>query len=267
MTSFVATLEELELTEAGPSFVYEALNALSVHYHLSDVVLTVVDDSLGLQMFRLDGKSVSADIAVQLGSAPGLYCVPNAVPALVLDAVQAACQRALSRRVVQFNGVDAEPDQGRAVENTYRVVDRGYSEGMAREVSISFSRFRDVCLDTFHYLRMQHPRALISGMLLTVNAVALIMTVGNLHGPLRFLLGLVVGLVVPGWSLVGLLGLQDAALEVGLTLAVSLASLMVAAQLLMTLHVWHPVVLEEFTCLVCVPSLLRQSRGLWRVQR
>ena len=59
--------------------------------------------------------------------------------------------------------------------------------------------------------------------------------------------------------MVGLLKLRNAALELGLAIAVSLALLMVAAQLLITLDLWHPVTLEELTCLACLPSLIFQS--------
>jgi hypothetical protein len=55
--------------------------------------------------------------------------------------------------------------------------------------------------------------------------------------------------------------LDNAPLEFGLTLAVSLSLLMVVAQILMTVNLWHLVALEEVTCVVCLPSLLFQARG------
>jgi uncharacterized membrane protein len=99
----------------------------------------------------------------------------------------------------------------------------------------------------------------VSISLLVADLVVLIMTIESLHGPLRLVLGLVLGLVVPGWSVVGLLGLENAALEVGLTVAVSLASCMVVAQVLLTVHAWHLGVFQEVTCVLCLPSLIWQA--------
>jgi uncharacterized membrane protein len=102
-------------------------------------------------------------------------------------------------------------------------------------------------------------RVTVSISLLVADLVVLIMTIESLHGPLRLVLGLVLGLVVPGWSVVGLLGLENAALEVGLTVAVSLASCMVVAQVLLTVHAWHLGVFQEVTCVLCLPSLIWQA--------
>jgi uncharacterized membrane protein len=101
-------------------------------------------------------------------------------------------------------------------------------------------------------------RAVASLMLLVVDLGALVFAFANLHGPVRLVLGLVLGAVVPGWSVVGLLKLGNVALEVGLTVAVSLALLMVAAQVLLAAHAWHLVVLQEVTGLVCLPPLAWQ---------
>jgi uncharacterized membrane protein len=91
-------------------------------------------------------------------------------------------------------------------------------------------------------------------VLALVDLLVLAMTIGGLHGWLRISLGLVLGLVIPGWSVVGLLRLQYAALEIGLAVAVSLALLMVTAQVLITAHAWHLVGLQVVTCVLCLPS-------------
>lgn len=101
-------------------------------------------------------------------------------------------------------------------------------------------------------------RATVSMSLLVADLVVLIMTVENLHGPVRLVLGLILGLVVPGWCVVGPLRLDNAALEVGLTVAVSMASCMLVAQVLLSVHAWHLVVFEEVTCVLCLPSLIWQ---------
>ena len=102
-------------------------------------------------------------------------------------------------------------------------------------------------------------RATVSISLLLADLVVLIMTVESLHGPVRLVLGVILGLVVPGWSVVGLLHLENASLEVGLTVAVSLASCMVVAQVLLALDAWHLVVFQEVMCVLCLPSLTWQS--------
>lgn len=102
-------------------------------------------------------------------------------------------------------------------------------------------------------------RASFSITLLVVDLLVLGLTVADLHGPVRFTLGLILFIVIPGWSLVGLLRLGNAALELGLTVAVSLALLMVTAQILLAVHAWHLVVLQEVICLICIPSLIWQT--------
>jgi uncharacterized membrane protein len=107
-------------------------------------------------------------------------------------------------------------------------------------------------------------RATVSAGLLLANVLVFALTVFDVHGPVRFALGLLLGLAIPGWSIVGLLRIRDVALEIGLSVAVSLALLMVAGQIMMTIHFWHPVVLEEVTCVACTPSLYVQSMRLRR---
>lgn len=102
-------------------------------------------------------------------------------------------------------------------------------------------------------------RAVASMLLLGVDVILLVLTTMGVRGPVRFGLGLVLGLVIPGWSIVGLLRLGNAPLEVSLTMAVSLALLMVTAQLMITFRLWHPIALEELTCLACIPSLFAQA--------
>lgn len=104
-------------------------------------------------------------------------------------------------------------------------------------------------------------RAWISLILTVIDVVVLGMTIASVDGPVRFILGLVLVLYIPGWSIVGLLHLHNAPLEVALSVAGSLALLMACAQLLMTVHYWHLGVLEIVVCILCLPSLLIQVRG------
>ena len=102
----------------------------------------------------------------------------------------------------------------------------------------------------------------MSFLLVAVDLLTLVVTLSGLHGPVRFLLGVTLGLFVPGWSVVGLLKLRNAALELALSVGGSLATLTAAAQILMTVHAWHLSGLEVAMCLVCLPSLVWQSRNI-----
>jgi hypothetical protein len=106
-------------------------------------------------------------------------------------------------------------------------------------------------------------RAIISTALVLVDVATFVMTMANIHGSGRFFLGLVFGLAIPGWSVVGLIKLKNAALEVGLTLATSLSLIMILAQFMMTLNLWHPVLLQELLCGLCLPSLWWQAKSIF----
>ena len=95
--------------------------------------------------------------------------------------------------------------------------------------------------------------------LLGIDLAVLVMTIAETHGPARFVLGIVLGTVIPGWSIVGLLRLGNLALEIALALAVGLAVMMLVAQVLISLRAWHLAAFEEITCAACFPSLLWQS--------
>lgn len=108
--------------------------------------------------------------------------------------------------------------------------------------------------------RDERGRRSLSLVLAVVDLSVFVLTIFNQHGTLRFVLGLAFFLLVPGWSVVGLLKLRNVPLEIGLTVASSLALLMTAAQILMATHVWRLAGLEMVFCLLCLPSLIRQSR-------
>jgi hypothetical protein len=111
----------------------------------------------------------------------------------------------------------------------------------------------------------QEVRVIISAALLCVDSLLFVLTVSHSMGPWRFVLGLIFALTTPGWSLVGLMHLKSGALETGLSIASSLALIMLCAQVMMTMGLWHPVALEEVMGVACAPSLIVQSRGFQRV--
>lgn len=99
-------------------------------------------------------------------------------------------------------------------------------------------------------------RRVLSMGVLALDVAATTSAAAGLHGGARLGLGLAFAAVVPGWSVVGHLRLRDTALSVALTLAVSLASLMVVAQLLVTLRWWHLEALQLLIGLTCVAPLV-----------
>jgi hypothetical protein len=106
------------------------------------------------------------------------------------------------------------------------------------------------------------PRTYASRTLLAADVLVFFLSIGDIQGPGRVVLGLTLAVAIPGWSAVGLLKLQNASLEIALSLAVSLAFLMVCAEVLMSVHLWHLVGLEEVISVMCLPSLIWQSQLL-----
>jgi uncharacterized membrane protein (UPF0136 family) len=253
-------LEDLEQRESGLGFVYAALDLLAKRYGLKDVVVVLANESYGTQMFRLGGKAVTANIAARIDAPPGVYCDPDVVPESERDAVHVACDLAYSRHLLEFKASrDAERrNPPRAVFDEIHkgeaVQDRPVRRSLFN-VATHVNSYRSLA----RYLRRQESRVLVSQAALFTDCLVFLLTVSDVHGPIRFVAGLVLGLFIPGWSVVGRLKLRNAALELGLAIAVSVAILMVVAQLLITWHEWHPVTLEELTCLVCLPSLISQS--------
>ena len=109
-------------------------------------------------------------------------------------------------------------------------------------------------------------RARTALLLLLLDVITLVVAVGGVHGHLRFVTGLAMALTVPGWSVVGFLDLRNAPLVIGVTVSVSLSLLMLLAQVIMALHMWHLFGLEVAVGLTCVPLLTWQASG-WRRSR
>jgi uncharacterized membrane protein len=103
-------------------------------------------------------------------------------------------------------------------------------------------------------------RPFASRVFIYVTLANLVLALLNVTGGIRFVLGLVLGVAIPGWSIVGLFHFRDTALEIALSMAMSLAVVIVFAQLLITIHFWHLEAFEVFLCLVCLPSLVYQAK-------
>lgn len=118
----------------------------------------------------------------------------------------------------------------------------------------------DLIGESVRVTRASRPRyrVAVTATLLIIDLVALSMALAGTHGAGRLVTGLAFVFLVPGWSIVGFLELSDKALEVGLTLALSLAFYIVAAQVLLSLHEWHLVAFQEAVGLMAIPPLMWQ---------
>jgi len=99
---FQSMIDELATNELGIGFIYTVLEHLAKRYDLTDAVVVLEHDVLTTQEFRLAGAAVNADHAGRLAAAPGVYCEPDIVPPIELDAVRTACQLALSLHMARF---------------------------------------------------------------------------------------------------------------------------------------------------------------------
>lgn len=104
-------------------------------------------------------------------------------------------------------------------------------------------------------------RRSVSLLLAVFDLILMVLTMVNVHGPVRFALGLILGMVIPGWCIIGWMKLTEPFLEASMTVGVSLALIMLSAQLMLTVHWWHLAVFEVILCVVCLPILLGQA---WR---
>jgi hypothetical protein len=275
--SLQAALEVLSTTESGLGFIYSTLALLVERFNLLDAVIVLEDENVGTQIFRFSGKAVSKNFAARLGVIPGVYCEPRVVVADDLEVVRVACQRELSRHQTRLaraheprsylDNQRAGVASSRAVRERINVIAErlDHSAHDVTRVVDGGSRESNTVSAFFALARERSARELLSAFLAFADVLTLTLTVADVHGPVRYFLGLILGIVIPGWSVVGLIKLKNPALEMGLSMATSLAFVLLAAQLLITAGFWHPIVFEEFTCVVCLPSLLWQSGSRPRI--
>jgi hypothetical protein len=253
--AFQAGLAELTTTEYGLGFIYSALALLAEKYGLNDVVLVLKNETggAGTQIFRLNGKIIDSDFVLRFGDVPGLYCKPREVALADRDALLDACKRALPHpqsRVVATresdeDALESSSDSDRFRSPRYLRASR-FGEVLAKPVSDSETS-------------AQSYRAFLSRVLVAVDLANIVMTLIGAHGPIRFTFGLILGLFIPGWSVIGSLKLRNFALEFCLSMASSLAIILIAAQTMTLLNFWHLGAFEVFVCCVCLIPLVRLS--------
>jgi hypothetical protein len=249
---FQMALENLAATESGLGLVYSALTLLAAHYELDDAVLVLENyrDSARTQIFRLHGKVIDSGFVMRFGDVPGLYSTPQTVSPEDTEALMRASERALSSRKARITA-DQESNElapSPSVRQSWRARSLDPSAAPAERVA-------------------QSRRVFVSGVLVIVDLANLVMTVTGTHGPVRFTLGLTLGLFIPGWSIVGFLNLRNAALEFALSMGSSLAILLIAAQTMTLINFWHLGAFEDFVCCVCLIPLARLSNQFQRTNR
>jgi uncharacterized membrane protein len=111
---------------------------------------------------------------------------------------------------------------------------RDYADGVVPDEAVGTRAFRAPFL-----LRLQ-AREAVTLALLVVDLTALVLAAADAAGTVRFLTGLVTALAVPGWAIVSHLDLRWAAAEVALSVAGSLAIVLLVAQSMVMTRSWGP---------------------------
>lgn len=106
-------------------------------------------------------------------------------------------------------------------------------------------------------------RSYIAACAVIVDLAGLLATTVNEHGPMRMILGLALALFLPGLAIIPPLRLAQPTLEFSLIIAVSLATNLVVAQVLLSVNEWHLVAFQEVLSLVIAPPMVWQARGLF----
>ncbi len=254
------TLDRLRANHWGVDFIYEAMAILTARFSLHDVLIVIDVERVDTLVFRLGGRAVSPDRTEFIGQGPGVYCDPPIVPGNELRILFEACQTELARprTIGQLTHSSTLPRRTPGSSPTARLHER-LNRPLER---ITIGEGDDDWWAEPHQ-GGAFTRLALSRFLLFVDVASLLMALMSFHGPIRFVIGLVLGVAVPGWSIVGLMRLRNSPLEVGLTMALSFSIILVSAQILVTAHLWHLVGFEMALCLACLPSLWKQSRRQW----
>jgi hypothetical protein len=254
-------LDRLRSSETGAGYVYFALDLLASRYALSDVYIVIDLGTLGLQVFRLGGKTTFPARDEVQNAPPGLYCQPPVVPEDDARLFYEACALELKSPRPLQPGIDklysADSFSSRAASRT------NADEFDESDDDWFISGSTGDRWNASQYQSAPQVRRKFTQFLVAVDIANLIMAFANTQGPARFFLGLLFGVLVPGWSIIGFLKLKNGALEIGLSVATSLSFIMISAQIMITLSLWHLVAYEEILCIACLLPLLLQSTVVW----
>jgi hypothetical protein len=256
--SLDAALDRLREERSGMAFIYAAMDLFAAHFVLSDVVVVFFDGHGGTQIFRLGGKPISPDRKSLITAAPGVYCYPSLDDVEGTDLLFERCKK-------EFTDLRSRGDASTGVISPRPFRERTREEPKRAEAEPDFA-------PAFVEVEVEDPQVVGSGFAVAswrpfaskvfvyITLANIVLALMNLTGDIRFALGLVLGLTIPGWSIVGLIHLRDTALEIALSMAASLAIVMMGAQLLITIHFWHLEAFEVFLCVICLPSLVYQAK-------
>jgi len=251
-------LDRLRASQSGVAFIYGAMEIVVSRLGLRDMVIVLHDGREGNQIFRFAGKPISPDRTLLVHAPPGVYCDPELVDDPEVAILFERCRR-------EFDNLRSVGDAATGVISYRRF--RAVPEILPFDVTEN--DHSDEELDEVVEVTETVPsdsllsRVVISRAFVVVVVVNLLFDAFDLTGSLRFLFGLSLGVAIPGWSIVGLLNMRNVALEIGLSIAASLSTILVSAQLLITIHFWHLALYEAVLCCACLPSLLIQSRWRW----
>ena len=270
-------LDQVAQTRSGEAFVYEALARLALRHQLSDAVVVLPEvDGAPARVLRLDRRPLAPSMVHRLASHPGLHCDPPRIPREDRRLVLERCRAALAPESPSAPApvpVAALPLVGHGVGPALGVrapgtAELGVDTAPPGVPSATRATLRALVRGPLGARRRRAPgplpgdgvRLRVSIALVAVSLAIVALGLAQVHGPVRFVVGLAFGLLVPGWAVVGWMRLAQPALELGMTLAASVTILMLSAQVLITVHLWYLMGFGEVLGLVCAASLALQAR-------
>jgi hypothetical protein len=253
--SFSAELDRLRLSTSGVAFIYASMSVFVSRFETRDVVVVLDDGREGTQLFRYEGQAISTRQHSLIHSPPGAYSDPPTASQSDLNLLYERCQN-------ELEGLRAVGDASTSVLPFRRF--RAPSAVSPVESLSESPPHSSPDVYEIEQKRESGPeggsaRVMISRLFVFVTVMNILFAAFDWTGPVRYLFGLALGVAIPGWAMVGRLKLHDAALEVGLSIASSLAILIISAQALITIHFWHLTVYDIVLSFAVLPSLLNQS--------
>jgi hypothetical protein len=253
--SFSEELDKLRLSTSGVAFIYASISVFVSRFQRRDVVVVLDDGREGTQLFRYEGKAISPRQNYLIHSPPGAYSDPPTASLSDLNLLYERCRN-------EFESLRAVGDASTGVLPFRRF--------RAPSDSIPVDRLsespRDISPDAYEIEQQrdaepggEFARLVVSRLFVFITVMNILFAAAGWTGSVRYLFGLALGVAIPGWAIVGRLKLHYAALEVGLSIATSVAILIISAQTLITIHFWHLTAFDIVLSVAVLPSLLNQS--------
>jgi hypothetical protein len=253
--SFSDELDRLRLSTSGVAFIYASMSAFVSRFEMRDVVVVLDDGNGGTQLFRYGGKAIARHQRSLIDASPGAYSDPSSASQIDLDLLFERCRDEFEGLRIQGDTADSTLSGRRFRINKEKNFRHGFDEPV-----------EETTPDIYEIEQRREPkpgdeaaRVRVSRLFVYVTVLNAFWVLIGVTGPPRYLCGLVLGVAIPGWAIVGRLKLHYAALEIGLSIATSLAILIVSAQVLITIHFWHLTIFDLVLSVAVLPSLLYQS--------